>query len=493
MKVGILLLSSHKNPHKIIGPSFILLAFLFPVLVLAQGNYQSTGDSCDDGKVLYKEAQFSEARKAFIRCVATSDPDLDVLLPLTVMGVREGRLEESRKYGKMAIELDGQDPDARYWYGRALLRSDRIEEARMQWETGLQLSLQHKGILEGLARLAMNEGDSAKAYQLLDQMRHQGLDEAWLHRLLADIAAQRGVWAQSLIHLKDAMSSETPTLSDLLAASELSLMMGDKTGAVSFCQQAVSTEPGGPSYGALGEAFFAADRMDSALVYLRKAVDTDTTHPRHRFNLANALEITEQYSEAEKHFQYFLVAQPDDVVGHFNYGVHLEKQGREVEALYHINRVIVLDPSMLSAHIVKVQLLEKLSEYEEAIAELEYLKAAESGNVDHLVLWQTRLIQMRDQSEGARQAGKIHLLHMVLEDGTMVDMVTNYMQTGADFASLVTQYSVGPAAARGGDVGWINPKDLVDDIRLVVEVLGVNDISPPIESRGLYHIFKRLR
>ena len=37
--------------------------------------------------------------------------------------------------------LDSEDAEARYWYGRALLREGRTEEARRQWEQGLQLDL----------------------------------------------------------------------------------------------------------------------------------------------------------------------------------------------------------------------------------------------------------------------------------------------------------------------------------------------------------------
>ena len=481
------------QPHRPSSLFNVLILLLFlPALALGQMEAKPAGDPCAEGKAFYEGAHFNEARNAFIRCVALGDPDLDTLLPLTVMGISEKRLDEAQQYGRMAIEFDPNDPDARYWYGRALLRGDRVEEARSQWETGLGLSIAHQGILEGLARLALNEGEPAKAYQLLDQMRRQGLDEAWLHRMLADIAASRGVWPQSLAHLKDSIRCDPSSLSDYLAASELSLMLGDKSNAISYCQTAVSIEPGGPSFGALGEAFFASDVMDSALVYLRKAVDMDSSNPRHRFNLANALEVTGQYNEAERHFQYFLASQPDDVVGHFNYGVHLEKMGREVEALYHVNRAISLDPSMLSAHIVKVQLLEKMNMYAAAVDEVIYLKAADPSSLAQLTLWENRLVALRDEANGARQEGKVHLLHMILTDPSMVEVVQNFLQTGADFGSLVTQYSTGPAAAKGGDIGWIDPTDLVDAMREAIESLGVNDISPPIESRGLYHIFKRL-
>ena len=465
---------------------------LVPALAQSQMISEMPEDPCLEGKELYKASNFKKARIALVRCVGLGDPDLETLLPLTVMGIREERLGEAVKYGQMAVESAPGDADARYWYGRALLRMDRVEEARSQWEAGLQITIQHKGILEGLARLALNEGEPAKAYQLLDQMRRQGLDEAWLHRLQADIAASRGLWPQSLAHLEDAMSCEAPTLSDYLAASELSLMMGKMDSAVSYCRRGVHLEPCGASYGALGEAFFAADSMDSALVYLRLAVNSDSVNPRHRFNLANALEITGKYEEAEKHFQFFLASVPDDVVGNFNYGVHLEKQGREVEALYYINRAISLDPNMLSARIIKVQLLENMHMFDEALMELAQLKVEDPQSMNELNLWENRLLIARSEAMGARQEGKVHLLHMILADPGTVEKVMEYLDAGADFGSLVTQYSTGPAAAKGGDIGWIRPEDMVGSMREAIKVLDKYDISPPIESRGLYHIFKRL-
>jgi len=473
-------------------PVQLLPLLLLPSVVFAQINSQLAPDPCLEGKALYEAAKFEKARLALMQCVELGEPDLKTLLPLVVMGIRDERLHEAVQYGEMAVESEPDDADARYWYGRALLRINRVEDARSQWEAGLQISIRHKGILEGLARLALNEGEPAKAYQLLDQMRRQGLDEAWLHRLQADIAASRGLWPQSLAHLEDAMSREEPTLSDYLAASELSLMMGKKESAVSYCRRAVHLEPCGASYGALGEAFFASDVMDSALVYLRMAVDSDAVNSRHRFNLANALEITGQYEEAAKHFQYFLASEPDDVVGNFNYGIHLEKQGREVEALYYVNRTISLEPGMISARIVKVQLLEKMNMYDDALIELAQLKQADPESMAELKLWENRLLVARSEAMGARVEGKVHLLHMILADPALVEEIVVFLESGADFGSLVTQFSTGPAAAKGGDIGWIRPEDMVEELRDAIKALGKYDISPPIESRGLYHIFKRL-
>ena len=458
---------------------------------LAQAPIQIT-DICAEGKELYHAAKFLEARAALLSCLNENGPSVEALLPLAVMAAREGRLDESEKYSAEAVEIAPNDPETRYWHGRALLRLNRTNEARAEWETGLGLSMNHMGILEGLARLALAEGEPTKAYQLLDQMRRQGMDEAWLHRLLADIAAGRGMWAQSLVHLKDSMLRETPTLGDLLVASELSIMAGDREGGLAFSRRAVALEPGPDSYGGMGEAFFAVDQMDSALVYLRLAVEQDPANPQHRFNLANALEITGSVEEADSHFKIFLASKPDDAVGRFNYGVHLDKMGNTEEGLFQVSRAIELEPTMLSARVVRVQMLENLKRWDDALAEITALQHVAQENSAELDAWRERILVAREAELGAVREGKVHILHMVIGPKEILAKVLESLEMGADFGELTVRYSTGQAAARGGDIGWIKPADMVEPLRSAIENLGENEISPPIESRGLYHLFKRI-
>lgn len=467
----------------------IVLWASLPVMAQEPGD---PDDPCAKGKNLYRAANFLEARKSLMECLNQSGPSVEVLLPLAVMAAREGRLSEAEKFSAEAVELDPSDPEAHYWHGRALLRLKRTEEARARWETGLTLGLNHMGILEGLARLALSEGEVAKGYQLLDQMRRQGMEEAWLYRLLADIAASRGLWAQSLGHLEDAMIKEVPTLSDLLAASELSIMAGKRDQALAYCRRAVTVHPGPDAYGGMGEAFFAVDQMDSALVYLRMAVEQDPANSQHRFNLANALEVTGAVDEADSHFKMYLAAQPNDAVGQFNYGVHLDKLGRSNEALHHVTRAIDLEPGMLSARVVRIQLLENVKRWDEALAEVDYLSESTEGNSAELAAWRVRIAEARNQELGAVREGKVHILHMVISQQDILDKVLESLEMGADFTELTVRYSGGPAAARGGDIGWIKPQDMVEPLRSAIEALEENEISPPVESRGLFHLFKRI-
>jgi tetratricopeptide (TPR) repeat protein len=451
----------------------------------------AAGD-CAEAKQLYRAGNFVAARTAFQECLEQGSESLDILLPLAVMGVRENRPEEAAEYAARAVELAPDDPEARYWYGRALLRGGRIEEARQQWQEGLQRDLGHKGILEALARLAITENEPAKAYQLLTQLERQGMNEPWVHRLLADIAASKRLWAESLAHLEKAFLLEPATGDDLRGASELSILAGQKDRAVDYCRRAVAIEPGAASYGSLGEAFFATDEIDSALVYLRRAVEMGGASSRFVFNLANALEVSGLFEEAEVQFQTYLQVEPQDPVGHFNYGIHLDKMGRTDKALEHVARAVELDPYMLSARVVQVQMLEQQGAWDEALAALGELRRRDRSNDAELAYWEERLIAARDEVHGADREGKVHLLHMVVGNADVLARVTAALADGEDFAAVTVRFSGGPAAAKGGDIGWIDPQEMVEPLRGAILKLGVNETSPPIESKGLFHLFRRV-
>ncbi len=471
------------------------LVLMAAASALAQAPVQATApaDPCREGQTLYRAARFPEARIALEQCLASSGPAVEVLLPLVIMGVQEGRLGDAVRYGESAVELAPDDPEARYWYGRALLRSRRTAEAKAQWEAGLRQSMDHMGLLEGLARLALAEDRTAEAYQLLSRMQRLGAQESWLSRLLADIAAGKGLWAQSLVHLEEAIALDpTPAATDLLTASELSIMAGDKPRAVEFCRRAVVLEPGATTYGGLGQAYFALEAVDSALVYLRLAVEQAPTVSRYRFNLANALEVSGQTEEADLHFRTYLEQMPNDSVGHFNYAIHLDKMGRSAEALQEVDTAITLDANMLTARVVRVQLLENMARWQEALDELTVLRSSEMANDAQLDEWEARLVAGRDLAEGNTNAGKYHLQHLVVGLKEVADQVEQELAAGADFTDLVVRFSAGPAAVKGGDIGWLDPAEMVPEMREAIIALGTNEISPPIESKGLYHFFKRL-
>lgn len=449
-------------------------------------------EACARGREAYRRGEHEVARTALLACLAVEGDRLDLLLPLTVIALEAGDPAQARRFADRAVAVAPEDAEALYWSGRALAASGERDQARACWEKALQRDTSHAGVLEGLARLAMGDGDPTRAYQFLMQLKTRGLDQAWLHRLLADIAAGRGLWSQALDHLQDALGLEPREVADWRSAADLAILCSRHAKAIEYARHAVSLEPDAASLGGLGEAFFAADQIDSAVVYLRKAVARGGGAPRVRFNLANAMEVAGLHEEAGVHFKVFLKEQPNDPVGHFNYAIHLQRQGQLEGALAEVEYALRLDGRMLTAHVVKIQVLEDLGRWDQALVAVARLKELDQANAGELVAWEQRLAVLRDAALGAQAEGKVHLLHMVLNDREQLAAVTEALGRGEDFAALVVQHSYGAASARGGDIGWIKTEEMIEPLRGAILKLRVGETSPPIESKGLIHLFKRI-
>ena len=59
---------------------------------------------------------------------------------------------------------------------------------------------------------------------------------------------------------------------------------------------------------------------------------------------------------------------------------------------------------------------------------------------------------------------------------------------GANFTVVARQFSKGTTAAAGGDIGWIQPGALPEEIEAAVKTLNPGDISEPVRAAGGYYI-----
>ncbi|MFH1147728.1 MAG: peptidylprolyl isomerase [Pseudomonadota bacterium] len=70
------------------------------------------------------------------------------------------------------------------------------------------------------------------------------------------------------------------------------------------------------------------------------------------------------------------------------------------------------------------------------------------------------------------------------------DDVKKQLQEGADFEELARIFSEFPTASEGGDLGYVEKDELAPYIIQAVTGLGVNDVSPVVETPVGYQIFK---
>lgn len=469
-----------------------LLICAFVLAGAGAGAQPAAGDPCADGQQLFAEHNYLAAEPLLRRCLEQGDTR-SALLPLTMITVIQGRAEEGVDYGARLVAITGDDANARFWYGRALAGVGRLDDAMTEWEAGLALDVSHVGILEGMARVSMQRGDTAKAYNLLSQLRLQGIDDAWIHRILSELAYRKGLWQQATGHFLDVVRREGETEKNLLELGELTIRAGKPREAVEVFRRAVAVSPSSATYGGLGAAWFAMEQVDSAAVALRHAVELNPNNARSRFNLANVLEILGADEEAGEHFAAYVERVPQDPLGQFNYGVHLERQGDLEGAVARVEEAVRLDPEYLEAQVVLAQMYESAGRTDDALRVIDTLARLDPEAVAQLEQWRRRLLGREEETSAALAAGKVHLLHITVEDPEALRLVREGLAAGDDFGTLATRFSTGARAVRGGDIGWVDPTQMVDQLRTAIERLEPGETSPPVATGGLTHIFKRVR
>jgi len=180
-------------------------------------------------------------------------------------------------------------------------------------------------------------------------------------------------------------------------------------------------------------------------------------------------------------------------VGHFKYGVHLERSGRSEAALSEMERAVALDPRYIEALVVLTQMYEGRGRVEEALSAINRLEELDPGAKSELDQWRERLQADRSSVAAALAAGKVQVLHIIAAGPEVADAVTRGLAQGEDFADLATRFSSGPTAARGGDIGWVNPDDMIAALRDALRSLEPGQTSGALDAGGAVHFFKRLR
>jgi len=448
---------------------------------------------CRDGLSAYLAGRHDEARALLESCAEREPVPLETLLALTDIALVGERPTDAMGWAARAAETYPESADARYFYGRALQAAGDAEGAAHQWAQGLALKTEHVGLLRELARHHLERGEDSPAYGLLTQLARVGGADAWAHRRLSELAGERALWRQALRHWNDALAFGPQTGADLRRGGELAILAGDTAFAVQAGQRAIAADSTAASYALLGEAHFAARDFGAAETALRRSLELDPDLPAARFHLANVLELQGRVEESEGEFRHYTAMAPQDPLGFYNFAVHLDKRGLTREALLNAEQAGAIDPTLLGPRILRGRLLEKLGDDEGALREAEAVLGLTDGDRDRMIAWRDEIRARVDAASASIAAGLVKLLHLVTPDSAAVALAERDLMSGLDFSVVTTRYSVGPTAAEGGDIGWIDPGDMVDALRRVIEALEVHDISPPVASGGLFHIFMRVR
>lgn len=103
---------------------------------------------------------------------------------------------------------------------------------------------------------------------------------------------------------------------------------------------------------------------------------------------------------------------------------------------------------------------------------------------------------------GKHEVVKTHVRHILLktdasltaaEASNQVHNIYQQLKSGKDFALMAKQYSLdATSAVKGGDLGWVNPGELVPEFEKSMDALPLHTISKPVKSMYGWHLIEVL-
>lgn len=70
------------------------------------------------------------------------------------------------------------------------------------------------------------------------------------------------------------------------------------------------------------------------------------------------------------------------------------------------------------------------------------------------------------------------------------EQVLQSLKSGENFEDLARQFSKGPNASKGGDLGFLKNGQMLEEVEDALSQMFIGDISPPVESSAGFHILK---
>ncbi|MBR1938204.1 MAG: peptidylprolyl isomerase [Spirochaetales bacterium] len=81
--------------------------------------------------------------------------------------------------------------------------------------------------------------------------------------------------------------------------------------------------------------------------------------------------------------------------------------------------------------------------------------------------------------------------HILVKDKALADRIYSEVKAGKNFAEEARRYSTCPSKAKGGDLGWFGPGQMVKEFEIATMRLGYGQISTPVRTQFGYHIIKK--
>ena len=241
----------------------------------------------------------------------------------------------------------------------------------------------------------------------------------------------------------------------------------------------------------LGMFFLMVQRLGEAVPPLQRAVGLDPSDPQLLAAVATAQLGAGQHREAAASYRRALALRPRDPELHVELAAAQAADGDLDGAAETARAALRIAPEMVPARVQLVAILRDARRFDEALAALDVLAEQIPNHPD--ISGERAAIEAR-RADHERQAasGEVRLARILVADEAAARDLVRQARAGSGFSTLARRHSTGPAAGRGGDIGYVATKDLRPELAAALRDLRPGDVAEPVQVGGSWLILKRL-
>jgi len=301
------------------------------------------------GNVYLQRSLLAPAESCFARAAALQPQEYRWRYSLAFVHEAQGDLDAAARGYEEAVQSDPRRVEAEVRLGRVLFDLGRMQEARTRFEHVLQAEGRTRALaLLGLGRIALEDGDNARARDLLLQALEIWPDVSRVHYPLA--LAYRG-------------------LGEIDKAREHMARYRELEGGqiAEFMQEMASLPTNAAQRAKLGRDAFEAGRLQQAESELRAALAADPGFAPARLYLSRTLAALGREQQAQAEMERAIEQAPDEPAVNYYYGLMLERHGDATRAREHLERAVNGAPENELARMALADVLMNLGEREAAL------------------------------------------------------------------------------------------------------------------------------
>jgi len=457
------------------------------------------------------EGRTKDAKDLFVSARAVAPDRSAIHNKLAAVLVRLGETEEAYASWAKATEVDPTDHHAWLNWGAMLSRNGDHEGSAKKLEMAVAYApgypLAHVNLAYVYARLKRYE-DAAAHFETALAINPRNATVKGSRDLVNMIAAGTvpGSAFEPMAEALEAESADPPLAKQkynevlLLAPNfahahmRLGLVLAslqDADGAVASLKKAAELAPGdGAVRYNLGYLLLGLEKIDEAMPHLKAAHEAEPKDPDAITGVALCHLAQGNPAESLRWYDKALKNNPLDPTLWVQYGTTQAAMGDFEAGIVSVRKALEIAPGFVAGRAQLVSILREARQYDEALTELAKLETSAPGNPS-IAAERANIEAARKAYAASKGAGGVRISQILLLDQAKANAALAKLDGGSSFGAVAREFGQGPEAARGGDVGFVNPAEMKAEIAAAINSLAPGQRSGLISLGKAWIIVQR--